>query len=183
MPHFCFTFEPSSAGCVERVCLFTPWAQPARAPNGSVVQPADQAWAYLQSFASQRDQNNNPSLVFSPGCKINCMCTNPGGTGNTPNVYCIQKADPYVGRAQVNAPYGQPVSSGGMMSTPPLPSKDRLVPQGVYEELNDCALPRTNDSLLGEMDGEGGTYTDVDSQGREIPRQMMMPPSQKVAGR
>lgn len=182
MPHFCFTFDPPQAGCAIRVCLFTPWTQPARAPNGQPMDPAQQAWAYLQQYANQRDQQGQPALVFPPNPEIKCTCLNPGGTGNQPNVYCIQKADPDIGRAQINAPYNHPVGNGQSWAPPPLPSKERAAPQGAMEDLTDCALSATGDTVFGEMDGAGGTYSDVDSQGREIPRQMFMPPSPKIVG-
>lgn len=188
MPHFAFTFEPSQAGCVERVCLFTPWDKQARAPNGAVVQPAEQAWTFLQQYAQQRDQSGNPLLTFTPGCKIGCTCINPGGQGQQPNVYCVQKADPYVGRAQVNAPWGAPVASGVSLAPPPLPgqpgaARQGCAPQGMYDDLGDSALALTGDSVFGEVDGYGGTYTDVDSQGREVKREIAMPFPQKVTGR
>lgn len=181
MPHYCFTFDPPQAGCVVRVCLFTPWTQPARTPQGN-LDPSGQAWAYLLQYAQQRDAQGQPFIVFPQDPQIGCTVLNPGGTGNQPNVYCVQKAEPLVDRQQVNAPYNSPVASGRGFSPPPMPSKDRAAPQGMYEDLTDCALPATADAVFGEMDGAGGTYTDVDSQGREVPRQMMMPPGPKVVG-
>ncbi len=183
MPHYCFTFDPPQAGCVARVCLYTPWTQNARSPQGQVVDPAGQAWGYLLQYANQRDPQGQPLLVFPPNPQIGCTCTNPGGTGRDPNVYCIQTHMPYVDRAQVNAPYNTPVASGRSFAPPPMPSKERTAPQGMYEDLTDCALAANGDTVFGDSDGAGGTYSDVDSQGREIPRQMTMPFPQKVAGR
>ncbi len=188
MPHFTFIFTPAQAGCVERVVLSTPWFQNARGPQGQVVDPGAQAWAYLLNFAQQRDQFGQPCLIFPSGLQpsgIQCICTNPNGHSQQPNVYCIQKTEPLVDRQQINAPYSMPVSSGGGLTPPPAqppPNAPRAVPQGMYEDLTDSALASTADSVLGDMDGAGGTYTDVDSQGREVKRGMMSPYPNKVAG-
>ncbi len=182
MPHFVFTFEPAAAGCVERVCLFTPWTQPARGPDGGIMQPWQQAYGFLMQYAQQRDPQNNPLLVFTPGVQFKCTCITPGGAGNTPNIYCIQKADPYIDRQQVNAPFNMPVASGRNFTPPPLPSKERVVPQGMYEDMHDCALAATSDSILGEMDGAAGTFTDIDSQGNEVVRGVTAPFPRKVTG-
>lgn len=183
MPHFCFTFEPSQAGCAQRVCLFSPWAQPTRGPNGQPLNPPEAAWLALQQYAQSRNSHGQPFLIIPPGVAPKVICTNPGGQGDQFNVYCVQKADPEVSRTPIHAPYGSPLASGHSMAPPPLPSKERTVPQGMYDELPDCALASSSDSVLGEMDAAGGTYSDLDSQGREIPRQNIAPYSPKVAGR
>src|SRR6187402_410045 len=98
MPHFLFSFSPSQAGCVERVCLSVPWTQTQRTPQGGTVSPSDAAWNYLQSVAAQRDSNGQPLLVFPQGAKIDCNCLNPAGSSpnQPPTIYCIQICQPVV---------------------------------------------------------------------------------------
>ncbi len=188
MPHFVFIFEPAQAGCVERVALSTPWHQPVRTPQGQVLDPGAQAWSFLMQYAQQRDQFGQPALIFPSNLQpagIKCICTNPAGHSPQPNVYCIQKTEPMIDRQQVNAPYNMPVSSGGGLTLPPVQqpaNAPRIAPQGMYEDLTDSALPATADAVFGEMDGAGGTYTDIDSQGREIKRGMTAPFPNKVTG-
>jgi len=186
MPHFLFIFEPAQAGCVERVSLSTPWHQPVQTRQGQIMDPGAQAWAYLMNFAQQKDQFGQPCLIFPNGLQpsgIKCICTNPTGHSQQPNVYCIQKTEPMIDRQQINAPYNMPVSSGGGLTLPPVmqaANAPRAAPQGMYEDLTDSALPSTADAVFGEMDGAGGTYTDLDSRGNEIKRGLTSPYPNKV---
>lgn len=174
MPHYVFTFTPSVAGCVERVCLFTPWVQ-----NGPAL-----AWQWLQQFARTPDPSGRPVLMFAQNCNVGCTCTNPGGAGTAPNVYCVQKAEPLIDRQQINAPYGSPIGNGHALTMPPLPTKgrDASSPQGMYENMPDCALANNADPMFGDSDGAGGTFSDLDSTGHEVIRQMTSPFPQKVVG-
>ncbi len=185
MPIFSFQFNPPSAGCVEKVVMSTPWNQPQRHPQtGQAMQPTDAAWVWLQGYANQRDANGNPVLFFPPGCSVGCQQIGTGGEGQQPNVISVQTTVASADRQQINAPYGQPVGNGRQLTMPPIASKERLVPQGLYEPLSDVALASNADPLMGEMDGEGGTFTDFSPiTGVETVREYAMPPSPKVAGR
>lgn len=177
MPHFVFTLEPPQAGCVERVCMFSPWPQ------------AQQAWNWLLQYAQQPGPFGQPMIMFAQGAKVsNCTCTNQGGQGQQPNVYCVQRSMPTVDRQQVNAPYNTPLANGYNLTPPPVagPSGQRRDPlqnpQGMYEDLTDAALAASADAVFGEMDGAGGTFTDVDSRGNETLRGITAPYPKKVTG-
>ncbi len=178
MPHFAFFFSPSQVGCVERLVVQTPWYQPAQGPNGQIMDPSALAWSYVLQ------QVQAGSLVLPENAQMKCTVTNPGGHSKVPVIYCIQTAIPQIDRAQVNAPFNSPVGSGRGLTEPP-----RQVPRnqvgsgGMYEDLSDCALASSADSILGEADGAAGTWSDLDSQGRETVRQMAVPPSPKVTDR
>ncbi len=182
MPHFCFVFTPSQSGCVERACVSTPWFQPQQTQQGP-VDPKQLAYNYLMQYSNQRDGNNNPILFFAQNAKCECIVINPSAH-TPPNVYCIQKAEPTADRCQVNAPYNMPLSNGQGLTMPPIASQEKRMNPGMYEPMHDSALPRTNDTLLGEMDGEGGTFTDYSpTTGTETVREYAMPVSPKVTGR
>lgn len=188
MPVFQFTFSPPTAGCMASVVVQTPWDQkqnyekPSQQfPQGRVLSPPEAAFAFLCNYANQRDANGNCLLYFPPNVQTKCELL--GDKNGQPAVGTVQKFEPTSDRQQVNAPDNFPVGNGRSYALPPeQPQKGaaRAVPQGLYEDLTDCALPRTSDSLLGDMDGEAGTYTDTDSMGNEVVRQLAMPPSPKV---
>ncbi len=185
MPIFNFSFEPRSAGCVERATVMTPWGQPQRHPQtGQAMSPPDAAWYWLQTYANQKDQNGNCALYFPPNCQVGCQAVGGGGEGQPAQVLAVQVCNPSADRQQVNAPYNQPIGNGRNLTLPPEQQKQRVVPQGLYEDLTDCALASNSDSLMGEMDGEAGTFTDYSPNDRtETVRQYAMPPSQKVTDR
>ncbi len=178
MPHFAFIFEPSQVGCVERLVMSTPWFQPAQGPGGKVMQPAELAWSYILQ------QVQGGKLILPENAQMKCIITNPQGHSPQPTIYCIQTAAPSIDRAQINAPFNTPVGSGRGLTEPPrqLP-RGQTGSGGLYEDLTDCALASSSDSILGETDGAAGTWSDLDSQGRETVRQMAMPPSAKVHDR
>ncbi len=181
MPHFVFTFSGSPAGCVERICLYTPWSQPQRDQTGQVRTPEQMAWAYLLQFAAQRDQAGNPIMVLPQGAQVGC--TRITDSGDKPNVYCVQTALPQVTRAQHNAPFSTPVGNGQMLTMPPEAQRGRTAPVGSLEEIHDCALTNSADALFGESDGLGGTFSDIDRQtGQEVLRQATAPLPRRIAG-
>lgn len=178
MPHFCFVNQtPVPAGFVERICAYSPWTktQAMQTPNGVVqLDPLQAAWNAIQQLAAQN------GWAFAEGVNYAPQITNKvTDMGPAFKVYCIQFAQPGVERTQVNAPYGVPVGNGRQLTMPPMAKRERDVPQGAYEQVDSCALPTTpGDGLLSEMDGEGGTFTDLDSLGNEVVRHEFMPQSQ-----
>ncbi len=186
MPHFCVDFKPAQAGCVERLCMFTPWHQPMRDNTGKVMNPWEMAFGWLQQYANQRDANGNPILALPPGAQVTASVLNTGGAGTTPLVYCTQTSYPDAGRAQVNAPYAGTFQNGRGMAPPPMQqpaNAPRTTPQGAYEDLTDAGLGVIGDVVFGEGDESQRTFTDIDGQGRETVRQMYQQPSAPVAGR
>lgn len=190
MPIFQFNFGPPTAGCVAKVVVKTPWNRPVKEqpsqvyPQGRVLQPVEAAYAWLAAFGAQRDGYGNPRLLFPP--QAQCQAQPLGPDDGEATILAVEPYPATVDRQPVTAPYGMPVGNGHSMAPPPQlppPNAQRVVPQGMYEELGDCALANTTDPLMGEMDGLGGTYTDVDSMGREVIRQIAMPPSPKVTDR
>lgn len=175
MPHICFINDPQQGavpvGYVERVCVYSPWTQNQRAQNGATVNPIEAAWYALQQLAQKN------GWVFSPGVDYKPMITNKAtDMGNEFKCYCVQFAQPSVERAQVNAPYGVPHGNGRQLTMPPVATKERSVAQGLYEQIDQSALPaNAGDGLMAEMDGEGGTWTDLDSLGNEVVRHELMP--------
>ncbi len=176
MPHFMFSVGKGAevGGCVERVCLFTPWHKPTQVTNSQtgqpmVLQPVQIAWNWLAQQA----------LVWPQGAEIKPIMLNPGGTGSAPVVYCIQKTDPVLERAQVNAPYGSPQGNGQVLTMPPIaaPKGQQSMNHGSYEEIHSSGLPNTGDTMMGEFDTLGGTFSDLESNGTETIRQMAIPPS------
>lgn len=190
MPVFQFTFGPPTAGCVAKVILKTPWDRPVREqpsqhfPQGRILNPPEAACAWLGSYGAQQDQYGNPVLLFPPGSQP--LIHQIGNEHGPAQVLAIEPYPPIVDRQQVNAPYGQPVGNGRSFALPPeqpKPNAPRAVPMGMYEPLADCAVTLNSDSLMGDSDGEGGTYTDIDSMGNEVVRQLAMPQGPRVTDR
>ncbi len=177
--------EQGIPGCVERVCLYTPWNQPQQVQNPQngqivVMNPGQLAWQWLSSQGLVFPQG----VSFTPAV-INPQGTNPAGANNQPAIYCVQKTDQSVERAQVSAPYANPVGNGKYLTEPPVQQPKgapRAVPQGAYEDLHDAGLAINSDPMMGEMDGAAGTFSDIDSTGTERLRQNFMPPSQSRPG-
>ena len=161
------------AGCVERLCCYTPFIKPGQMMHPQTRQMVQVAvpdevatWTWINQSSGQR---------LSPGADYQCVVTNPArGKGGQPSVYCVQTTEPSVVREQVNAPTMQPVGNAGSPVGPaPLPGQPRTVPFGAFEQLPDPALPGYSDPVMGDIDAAGGTYTDIDaSTGQEVRREM-----------
>ena len=189
MPIFKFTFEPPTAGCLASIRVQTPWSaeknyeQPSpQFPQGRWLTPPEAAFDYLCKYANQRDVNGNCLLYFPPDCKtyVKQESAQNGQPGIAdPTVYPAT-----VDRQQVNAPYNMPVGTGHGLSMPPEQQPKgatRAVPSGMYEQLEDVALANTSDPLMGEMDGEGGTWTDFSPTDRTETRRQITAPYPKKA--
>ncbi len=188
MPHFCFIFTLPQAGCVERLCLFTPWATPqqVQGPNGVVMATPEQlAFNYIVQQAQTRDGYGNPLLPLPPGSPVDVRKTNPTGAGKEPVIYCTQVAYPAADRVQTNAPYADAVGQRGLAPPPmQMPANaPRMVPQGAYEPLTDAGLGVIGDSMMGDQDETQRTFTDIDSLGNETVRGLYAVPGPPVAGR
>lgn len=185
--HIVFFCLPAHAvpGCVERVAMYTPCnqAQQVRNPqNGQVmaVNPPQIAWNWLTTQGLIFPQGVNFEYrVISPAGQ------NPAGADTSPAIWCVQETRQTVERTQVNAPYAQPVGNGRQLTEPPVlqpKNAPRTVPAGCMEDLGDAGLAINSDTVVGDMDGAAGTFTDIDSLGQETMRQMYMPQSQKRVG-
>ncbi len=167
------------AGCVERLCCYSPFIAPRRHPNGQpmvdqrsgqpIIGPdAQKTWNWLV-------QQGYP---LPQGVSFECIITNPAQKAErSPYIYCVQYTIAQATRAPIQAPYADPVGNRGNAPPPmagpaPIPGV-RTPNSGTYETLPDGALPSNSDPMLGEIDGAGGTFTDIDAQGNEIPRQMV----------
>lgn len=183
------------AGCVERLCCSHPamraGVQTARHPQtGQMVQQrvaipdVEAAWNWLTQTYGRSPQNPN-GLIFSPHANYKCTVTNSArGVDNVPSMYCVQIAYPAVVRENVNAPTSQPVgNSGHEIGPPPMSGQPRAVPPGAFEEMPDAALAANSDPAFGEIDPQGGTYTDIDSQGQEVRRELYRPASVPIQQR
>ncbi len=192
MSHYCFTCPEGRevAGCVERICCYSPFLRPRLHPQTRqpladqqgrpLVEPdAGRTWQWLMQL----------NYAFPQGVQFLCTVTNPmtDQSQRSPNVYCIQTTAPQASRAQVDAPYAQPVGNRGVQSAPVMASPQGAAPRhpsqaGMYDTLPDAALAGNSDPMLGEIDAAGGTYTDIDGNGNEVPRQMQQlssPPVQQ----
>lgn len=177
MPHYCFYCPQGRevAGCVERICCCTPFIRPKVNQHGQqlvnpqtrqpIAEPdAQKTWQWLISLG----------YAFPPGVDFACTILNPmmDQSQRAPSVYCVQHSAPSATRAPIDAPYAQPVGNRGQQGAPlPMAGQPRVGNAGAYEVLPDTALPGNSDPMLGEIDGAGGTYMDLDSAGNEIPRQ------------
>lgn len=190
MPVFKFTLGPPTAGCLASVVVQTPWAaeknyeQPSQQfPQGRWLTPPEAAYAFLCNYANQRDGNGTCFMYFPPEPRqIQCQAVSAhnGGPGIAePTVYPAT-----VDRQQVNAPYNMPIGNGRGLTLPPEQTPKnapRGVPCGMYEQLEDVALANTSDPLMGEMDAEGGTWTDFSPTDRtETKREIAMPYPKKA---
>lgn len=188
MPYYLFVCPPEqcAAGCIERCVFFSPQTQPMHAtvqteqgPRNVMLTPDQYAWRLLQQEAANR------GWIFAPNATYKAMPVDRPMSRATP--ICVQMSIPADSRVQVNAPDNQPVGNTRQLTMPPLlqpKGAPRTVPSGMYEELNNCALVSNADSLLGEMDGQAGTFTDVDAMtNTETVRQMVVPASPRMPGR
>ena len=169
------------AGCVERICCYSPFIAPRRHPNGQPLvdqrtgQPA--AGPDAQKTWNWLIQQGYP---FPQGIPFECIITNPAQKAErAPYIYCVQYTLPSATRAPIQAPYADPVGNRGSAPPPmagpaPAPGERRYNP-GTYEALPDVALASNSDPMIGEIDGAGGTFTDIDGQGNEVQRQMVQP--------
>lgn len=192
MPHFLFMCPQGkeTPGCIERFMVYVPWNKPAPAMNGHgqplsnpqtgqpvMMTPAQMAW----QWGYEQLKNSYP---FPPGVPYNCQQLTNGAP--EPSAYCVQTTPPAESRVPVNAPWGTPVASHQNLTMPPSATPQggpRGAPQGMYEEIHDCGLVTNADPMMGEIDGAGGTFTDIDRlTGQEVVRQTYMPASPKHIG-
>lgn len=189
MPVFKFTFEPPTAGCVASVLVQTPWAAaqnqepPSQAyPQGRVLSPPEAAFSFLCNYANQRDANGTCLMYFPQNAEIKCQAVNQSHGG--PGVGDVTVYPATADRQQINAPYNMPIGNGRVLTLPPEQAPknaQRAVPCGMYEQLEDCAVGNTSDPLMGEMDAEGGTWTDFSPTDRtEVKREVAMPYPKKA---
>ena len=186
MPMYTFECPPQQriAGCVEKIVVRTPYWRGKVHPNGApVIDPrtnrqvpepdSQQTWAWI----SQQNLPLPPSASFSGSIQTYTPDTNLPA-----EVIAVQYTQPQVqGHAPIHAPYGQPVGNAGAYQPPPMVDSRFQNPaakpyrQDPFEPLDGAALPGGTDSMMGDVDPSGGTFTDTDSQGNEIRRQDIMP--------
>jgi hypothetical protein len=184
MPHLAFKCpdQQKIAGCLEAFMMYIPFD-----PRGQVntqqgpMSGAQVAWSLaLQDCANKR-------IPLPPNASFQPELISPAkDKGEAPFIYMVQVTQPTADRVQTNAVEGMPVGNGYNLTPPPVlqpQNAQRANPMGTYDMLPDCALAANSDSMMGEMDGLGGTWTDVDSSGREVVRPMYIEPSKPVAGR
>ncbi len=151
----------------------------AQTQQGPMTAPVV-AWNLAMQYCQAQRIPLPPQVQFVP-----TLLSNEKNRGDT-EVMMVQTSQPTADRVQTNAVEGMPVGNGYNLTPPPTlqpQNAQRENPMGTYDVLPDCALAANSDSMMGEMDGQGGTWTDVDSQGREVPRQMYIEPSKPIAGR
>jgi hypothetical protein len=135
-----------------------PLNQQVNTPNGP-VSGAQAAFNWsMQSFQAS-------GVPIPHGCQFEPkVLSHDRDKGNNPNIETYQVSRPTAERSQVNAVEGQPVGNGYRLSEPPIQRSQgdmtRAAPPGCMEELPECALASNSDSMLGEIDGFGGTWTD-----------------------
>lgn len=188
MPHLCWMCpdEQRVAGCIERLVQYSPFIAPAVNPNNGqpLINPKTNRQMYMADVRAAWNWLVTSWLPqsgyqFPPNVAFNCTITNPArGEDRAPSVYCVQETKPVVTREQISAPYAQPVGNRGQSAVPlPMPNQPRTLmnPAGSLEPLPDPALPSNQDPLMGEIDGSGGTYMDIDGNGNEVVRQNLVP--------
>jgi hypothetical protein len=170
MPEYYFICPANQRrpGCVEALYCATPFLGQQRAPNGQVynVPNAQQTWAWL---AQQ-------GLPFPPGVSFACRNITPYPNqeqNRSPMLIAVHytPAPVQATQVQINAPYNTPVGNRGQNNVElPVVGAPRVGQQGAFEVLPDAALPGNADPMLGEHDGQGGTYSDIQSDGTEYTR-------------
>lgn len=143
--------------CVERICCSTPFMR--QSPRGPMPD-AQATWNWL----TQQGYRFPPNVAFEG------QILNPQNLSNQPYVFCVQTTAPMVGRAPIDALYAQPVGNRGVQQMPPIAGQERIGSAGMYQQLPDAALPSNSDPMLGDIDGAGGTYADIDGNGQETLR-------------
>lgn len=184
MPHLKFTCPEQQriAGCLQAFMMYTPFdprlqVQTQQGP----MTGAQVAWNLAMQDCANKRIPLPPQCQFAP----TLISTNKD-QGEQPSIYMVEITQPTANRVQTNAVEGMPVGNGYSLAPPPTiqpMNAPRANPMGSYDELPDCALAANHDTMMGEMDGEGGTWTDVDSRGNEVPRRMYIEPSKPIAGR
>ncbi len=176
MPHFMFYVKPEHEvpGCVSRVCIQIPWLKPVQMAdqNGNpvVVAPQQAAWNFITA----------QQLPWPQGVNVELNVINGQSTCRAPLIYCIQDTKPVIDPAQVNAPYSTPLGSSRVLTMPPMaaPKGSQAQYHGQYEVVDNSGVVNNDDPLMGAVDGFGGTFSDLDSTGREAIREMAIPPSE-----
>jgi hypothetical protein len=175
-------------GCVEKIVVRTPFWKAKIDPTGQqVFHPVTrkptmepdyaQTWVWLSQAAAQYGVTLPPSANFAGSILA------PTPDINTPpSILCVQTTPASIQQhAPVHAPYGQPVGNPGQFAPPPMvdpnwkPGMPAPYRQDPFEALDASALPSTADSMLGEVDPSGGTFSDVDVNGNEMRRDERRP--------
>lgn len=178
--YFLFVVEDGQAvpGCVERMVISSPFFAP-HPQTGKMTPSVKQTAAWIQ-------QNLMQQYPFPPNGNFKGHRLGPAeAANNKADLICIQMTPPSLDPRYVNSgqPTGDPRGNGGM-DPPPQPGPPGAREPGVnYEEIDDAGLSTTSDTMMGDGDPFGGTYTDIDGQGRETPRNMNQPPSTGPHGR
>ena len=182
MPHLKFTCPDQQrlAGCLQAFMMYIPFDPRQQVPTQQgPMSGAQVAWNLAMQDCT------NKRIPLPPGCSFQPETISINkDKGDQPFIYMVEVSQPTAERVQVNAVDGTPMANGYKLSEPPILQKNRAVPQGAYEPLDDRALAQNSDSMMGEMDGLGGTWTDFSpTERREVVRQIYMEPSKPIAGR
>lgn len=183
MPLFLFQCptENRVAGAVDCVVVRTPfWKTKADPRSGQAMYHPQTRQPLMEPDAQKTWQwLNTQGLPLSPGANYSGMALAPTSDQKyQPQVICVQIIPPTVQQhAQLHAPFGSPVGNSGAPITQPPQADPNWRPgmpapyrQDPFETLDNSALPGGSDSMLGDVDPSGGTFTDIDTQGNEIQR-------------
>lgn len=188
MPQFRFTCpeQKRAAGRIEAIQVRGPFMRPVQLPTGQTGYQPDStmAWNWLIGNLDKF----NPPLPFPPNTPFTPALEDPQYVPQidvTPRVVGVHLTPvPTVQRTVIDAPTMQPTGNPG--ASPPGGGMENWLPNQRmdtgYEIISDQALPRSADPMLGEIDPEGGTFTDISSTGVEIKRELRRPYGPNLQG-
>lgn len=179
MPLIRFVAKSPRAGCVDNIIVYSPFMKQGqgRRPDGAIVPVAvpdvQAALGWMMGTGHPFADSNFDFYMLARKSDIESPA---------PSVQCVSIAEPSVSSRHVTAgqPDVQPIGNPGHFAPPPQAGPPPAAGQQYrsetgYEDISDVGLGRTADSMFGDGDPEGGTYTDIDLQGREMKRGTQAP--------
>lgn len=161
----CFVATQPQGGCPERVVVSGPFfvVDPRTNrfyfdQNKKLVPDPTAASAFFQKWCAE----NNVPIAQCPYTPF-FVADDP----KAPKVVAIQFTPMAVQQhAPVNAVFNSPTGNGQVLTMPPeqVPQNQiRHDPTGFeMQDIDNSALPRNSDPVMGDMDPSGGTFTDYD---------------------
>ncbi len=184
----CFVAIQPMGGCIERVVVSGPFfmmnpstRQFLLDQNKKLIPDITTAWNWASQWAGQQQ------MPLAPGGYKPYFIAD----SQQPVVVAVQTTVPAVqNNVQINAPFNSPVGNPGVMDELPVqrpreqcrPNADGCMDMDM---ISNAALPRNSDPLMGEIDGAGGTFTELNSNGVEETRTGIrpFPPNPALGGR
>ncbi len=184
----CFVAKQPTGGCIERLVVSGPFfaTNPATRQllldrNGKMIPDIPGAWNWASAWAAQQQ------MPLAQGGYQPYFIAD----SQNPVVVAVQTTIPAIQQnVQVNAPFNSPVGNPGVMDELPVqrpreqcrPNADGCMDM---ELISNAALPRNSDPMFGEIDGAGGTMTEINSNGVEETRTGIrpFPPNPALGGR